>query len=148
MKPPLLILTAIMTLLSGCASNRFVSAEVPSIRLHDGIPGKLVRIVTDPNDLRLFVSILSRAEMRKDLDEDVQHALWHGRCFDIRSTDSSGGRWLYDENTDRIARLDVWSGRYVYTPLAKDRHKLHELMKLQIEPDAAENSNQSHDTRE
>ena len=130
MKPSLIFLAVFAMSLAGCASNRFGSAQITEIRLRDGIPGQMVRKITEPSGLALFSAMLGRSEMRKNTDEDVQNALWHGRCFDIYSTSSCSGRWLYDEKTDRIARLDIWGCRYVYTVGAIDRQKLHNLLKI------------------
>jgi hypothetical protein len=122
------ILVAMILLAPGCVANRFDGATVSGVRVHEQRPDATPRAIDDPAALRELAAVLSRASLAKDSTPEVQEQLWAGWHLDVTGEKEVRGRWLYDPANGRVARMDIWSGRYVYTIQPRDRARFAALL--------------------
>jgi hypothetical protein len=123
-----LTLIGALLLATGCASNRFQAAAVTELRVDERQTGKGKRTISDPAALHELIAVLSRASVGRNSDQEVQARLWRGWHLYVAGAKKARGTWLYDPVNGRIARMDIWSGNYVYTIQPQDRAKFAALL--------------------
>lgn len=124
----LLTLSGALLFATGCASNRFKTATITELQVNERRRGKPPRVIQELAALQEFVAILSRASFARNSDREVERKLWQGWHIALQGRKGIRGGWLYDPENARVARMDIWSGVYVYTIQPQDRARFAALL--------------------